>query len=280
MSNLGSKRRRFGMKQCSFNGSVGLVGNGFSETCFLRKVLQKELGEDNRNHKLTIITAVHAVLLESGFIGFKPESRTRYDRFHLPARPSMASSLSLYYTLPAILGKEYVVLKFQNIGQFVNVFGCLANNNDSECYHLFLDTQKFPSIMDETKEFSKIVKDEMATPLLIDVCAKSGLPLPPCLMSLPTELKMKILESLPGIDVARIGCVCKELKQLSGEEELWKMKVGEEVLCPNEILLTRREWKMAFRDFWQEKKKGKRNPLDEYIEHIVRAYTREYMVNI
>lgn len=40
-------------------------------------------------------------------------------------------------------------------------------------------------------EFWKIVKDGIVFPLVIDLCAKTGLPAPPCLMSLPPELKMK-----------------------------------------------------------------------------------------
>ncbi|KAL5572879.1 hypothetical protein UlMin_022476 [Ulmus minor] len=243
MSNLGSKMRRFRAKQCS------------SETRFLRKVLREELGEDNKNRNLIIITAVHAVLLESGFIGFDPDSRTRLDRFHLPNdRSSIASSLSFYYTLPALLGEECVVMKFHSLENFVDVSGRLANNiRGSKTHRVTLYTRTL--FRREINEFWKIVKDEMVTPLLTDICGQFGLPSPPCFMSLPTDLKMKILESLPGIDVARIGCVCKELKQLSGEEELWKMKVGEEVLCPSEKLLTTREWKMVFRDFCRRRKR-------------------------
>ncbi|KAL5572881.1 hypothetical protein UlMin_022478 [Ulmus minor] len=223
MSNLGSEDRS--IKGQIPNGSVGMVERRLSETSFLRKVLRKELGEDIKNHNQVIITAVHAVLLETGFIGFDPDSRTPLDRFHLSNDRS--TPLSFYYTLPAILGKDYVVLKFQTIGHFVNVFASIANNIGSESHRLFLDAQKFASLMDDTKEFCKIVKDEIASPLLIDVCAKSGLPLPPCLMSLPTELKRKILELVPGVDLGRVACVCKELKKLSHEEELWKMKMGE-----------------------------------------------------
>ncbi|VVA95780.1 unnamed protein product [Arabis nemorensis] len=41
-------------------------------------------------------------------------------------------------------------------------------------------------------------KDDFVIPLLLDLYDKAGLELPPCLMSLPTELKLKILESLPA----------------------------------------------------------------------------------
>lgn len=38
---------------------------------------------------------------------------------------------------------------------------------------------------------------------------------------IPTELKMKILESLPGDDIARVSCVCSEYRNLASENSLW-----------------------------------------------------------
>ncbi|KAK8512958.1 hypothetical protein V6N13_090297 [Hibiscus sabdariffa] len=60
----------------------------------------------------------------------------------------------------------------------------------------------------EVFEFWKIVKDR-----LIDLCYKTGLPLPACLIRLRTELKLKILELLPGVDIARMECVCSEMRE-------------------------------------------------------------------
>ena len=59
------------------------ISKRFSELYFLRKVLREELGDDGRNHMLLAI-AVHAVLLDSGFVGFDPVSEQQIDRFHLP----------------------------------------------------------------------------------------------------------------------------------------------------------------------------------------------------
>lgn len=105
-------------------------------------------------------------------------------------------------------------------------------------------------------EFWKIVKDGIAFPLVIDLCAKAGLPAPPCLMSLPPELKMKVLESMPGADLAKLGSLCKELRALSIDNELWKHKFDEE-----EFSGTREEkqdqeqlWKVIFSRHWETKK--------------------------
>lgn len=42
------------------------------------------------------------------------------------------------------------------------------------------------------------MNDRLALPLLMDLCDKGGLNLPPCFMSLPMELKLLIFEYLPG----------------------------------------------------------------------------------
>ncbi|KAF5936987.1 hypothetical protein HYC85_024493 [Camellia sinensis] len=62
----------------------------------------------------------------------------------------------------------------------------------------------------EVFEFLKTVKDKPTLPLLIDLCERAGLAPPPCFMRLPTDLKLKILESLRGVDVANVGSVCSE----------------------------------------------------------------------
>ncbi|XP_021911223.1 F-box protein SKIP22-like, partial [Carica papaya] len=207
----------------------------FSEPSFLRRVLTAELGDSGSQYKLLI--AVHAVFLDSGFVGFDFVSGRRVDRLNLPDKwPSMVFSLSLWYTLPELLSNgsnspELIVLKFQKLGHFDNVYGSLASGG-AGLYRVCLDENKFlPAIdlilgdcdengrMDDKKywildyekvvfDFWRMVKDGIVLPLLIDLCDKAGLLLPACLMRLPTELKVKILESLPGIDVARMGCVC------------------------------------------------------------------------
>ena len=41
-------------------------------------------------------------------------------------------------------------------------------------------------------------------------------------------LQMKILELLPAEDIAKVGCVCKESRDLVDDEELWKQLVLDE----------------------------------------------------
>ncbi|GMN31098.1 hypothetical protein TIFTF001_003091 [Ficus carica] len=182
-------------------------------------VMSEEIGDvESRNHKLIVI-AVHAVFLESGFVEF--------DEFL--SHDDLRYSTSFRYTLPEILGdknctsnaKDSVVLKCQTIGRFVNVFGCLTSSGPV-VYRVCLDKNKFARAISFLSRCSKgghkfkgealyelwrIVRDGLALPLLIDLYAKAGLPSPPCFMSLPPELQKKILEFLPGADIAKLGSV-------------------------------------------------------------------------
>ncbi|XP_030444355.2 F-box protein SKIP22-like [Syzygium oleosum] len=60
------------------------------------------------------------------------------------------------------------------------------------------------------------------------VGGRAGLPVQSCFAWLPVELKLKILKSLPRIDLARVGCVCSELRDLASNDDLWKQKYVEE----------------------------------------------------
>ncbi|KAF8034908.1 hypothetical protein BT93_C1052 [Corymbia citriodora subsp. variegata] len=209
------------------------------------------------------------------------------DRFHLPDQwPSTAFSVSLQYSLPELVARtpgpnvsESVVLKFQSLGHFIIVYGSLAKGR-SALRRVCLNERRFAPIIDvmwakgednvevnengessssssekEVFEFWKIVKDGLALPLLIDLTERVGLPLPSCFTCLPTELKLKIFESLPGIDLARVGCVSSELRYLTSNNDLWKQKYVEEFGVTQGMF----NWKKKFTDSWEETKKRKRD---------------------
>lgn len=261
--------------------STGVVRKKYSVPFFLRRVLREELAEDRSNHKLLVI-ALHAVLLESRFVRFDSLLGAQTDRFHLPNEwPAVAYTLSLAYTLPEILqnrdngggGIEAVVLKFQTLGHFVNVYGSLAGGGGSGPYRVSLDVQRFAPMLDfvwgsrnvsdsevfvpeiEIFEFWRIVKDGIAYPLLIDLCAKAGLAEPPSLMCLPSDLKMNILERLLGVDIARVGCACKELQNLTNNDELWKHKFLEEFGSGAGGI---GNWKFRFAGKWEAREQQKK----------------------
>lgn len=242
------------------DGSVIDIGKSFSVPGFLRKVFIEELGDDGGNHHKLLVIAVHAVLLESGFVGFDPVSNLVINGFQFPEEwPSAAFKMSLWYTLPEIIGHDSVkgdgintvVLKFQSIGKFFNVYGSLSTGSGTHWVRVnedrlvpFLnviwancgpvtetignDGAFSTSPEREVFAFWRTVKDRLALPLLIDLCEKAGLDLPPCFMRLPTDLKLQILMCLPGIDVAKVACVCSELRYLTSSDDLWKQKFVEQ----------------------------------------------------
>ncbi|XP_039173286.1 F-box protein SKIP22-like [Eucalyptus grandis] len=182
------------------------------------------------------------------------------DRFHLSDQwPSTAFTMTLQYSLPELVARtqglhvsESVVLKFESLGHFISVYGRLAKAKLA-LRRVCLNERRFAPIIDVMRvkgddnvgvnedggslnlssekqvfEFWKIIKDGLALPLLIDLTERVGLPLPSCFTCLPTELKLRIFELLPGIDLARVGCVSSELRYLASDNDLWKQKYVEE----------------------------------------------------
>ncbi|XP_077233650.1 F-box protein SKIP22-like [Tasmannia lanceolata] len=244
------------------------------DTILYMKVFEENAvnGKGDEDLRLLIL-GVHAVFLEFGFVGLNPSTGYVIDGFRLPkkgttspivcigyTRPHVVNSdgkldevergfrlpkkgLSIRYTIPDRVNSDgnFVVLKFQFLGEFMIVYGslsgkCLAN------HRLSLDASRFLPSLDfvrrngssesthenEVLELWKIVKDRLSLPLLISFCENNGVSPPSYFMGLPTDLKGKILELLPGIDIGKMASVCSELKYLSSKDDLWKQKFLEE----------------------------------------------------
>ena len=225
-----------------------------SEAFFVRRVPKEALGNDLNDLKLLVLT-FHRVVVEYGFVRIDKEPGTAVSCFHSPS--PFSSMISLRYTLPEILvdgGSHSVNLKFQTLGHFVIVCGGLSDDSGWRLHHVCLD--KGESKGSDVFEMLKMVKDRVALPLLIDLCEKSGLDLPPCFMELVMELKLLILERVPGVDLAKVACTCSELRFLCNDNELWKKKYLEEFGYLEEFV-RKRKW-LVFKDFfaltWEEKK--------------------------
>lgn len=239
-----------------------------SVPCFLRRVMEAEKGKICGNMGLTIV-AIHAVFLESGFVACSAGNG-----YSLPEGCAIASHLvSVMYSLPDLFRRgtledvKNVVLKFSSVGNHVSVYGCLVESHP-DVYHLSLDSSKLAPLLssttndvggkeeDDVFQFWKTVKDRLSLPLLIEICQKNGLHLPPCFARLPTDLKLMILELLPGIDLAKVECACSELRYLASSDELWKRKFLEEFKAPDSRS-TGGSWKEKFARFSLKRKKPK-----------------------
>jgi F-box protein 7 len=86
----------------------------------------------------------------------------------------------------------------------------------------------------EDRQLEKVLKDGLALPLLIDLCEKTGMALPPCFDRLPRELKLKIMGLLSLVDVGRMECVCSELRFLSRATRLIWQRFQQDMMPPPE----------------------------------------------
>ncbi|CAL9216089.1 unnamed protein product [Arabidopsis halleri] len=238
-----------------------------SEPFFLKNVLLEKSGDTSE--LTTLALSVHAVMLESGFVLFDSGS----DRFNFSKE---LLTVSLRYTLPELIKSEdtntieSVTVKFQNLGPVVVVYGTVGGSSGR--VHMNLDKRRFVPVIDlvmdtlksdeggslgiyrEVFMFWRMVKDCLVIPLLIGICDKAGLESPPCLMRLPSELKLKILELLPGVSIGNMACVCTEMRYLASDNDLWKQKCLEEV---DNFAVTEAgdsvNWKARFATFWRQK---------------------------
>ncbi|KAL0926130.1 hypothetical protein M5K25_004524 [Dendrobium thyrsiflorum] len=252
-----------------------------SVPCFLRRIMEAEKGKINGNMGLTVV-AIHAVFLESGFVACSGGGGSS-----LPEGCAMASHLvSVKYTLPDLIScgnleeVKNVILKFSSVGNHVSIYGRLVGARP-DVYHLSLDSSMLAPLLalavnelsaqeqEDVFQLWKIVKDCLSIPLLIDICQKNGLPLPPCFTRLPTDLKIMILEFLPGIDLARAACACSELRYLSSNDELWKRRFLEEFKIFVEGS-TGGTWKDKFARLWVRRKKF-RMDLDNALVPYIRS---------
>ncbi|XP_062213802.1 F-box protein SKIP22-like [Phragmites australis] len=185
-----------------------------------------------------LVAALHAALFDAGFLTSNPMG----SHLSLPRDwPSGAlEPLTIKYTIPELVtilpvaeeGKV-AVLNFSLIGNFVMVYGYVPGAQSEVrrlCLELpklepllYLDSHRLSEVQErEILELWRVLKDEMCLPLMISLCQLNNLGLPPCLMALPVDLKTKVLELVPGVDLARVECTCKEMRNLAADDNLWK----------------------------------------------------------
>lgn len=262
------------------------VSKSPSVPCFLKRVMDVEKDEIKGNLGFLVV-AVHAVFLESGFVACVGDG----DASRLPKDWNLANSaaVSIQYTVPELLGGgefeeinfKVASLKFSPVGNHVSVYGHLSGGHD--IYRLHLDLAKVVPLLvflsetvrreeeEEAFRFWKTVKDQLCLPLLIGICEKNGLPPPPCFARLPTDIKLKVLELLPGCDVARFGCTGSEMKYLASNDELWKQKFMEEFGHERESEVAMvSSWKEKFKRCWirrRDVQKAMRGPRENRLRY-------------
>ncbi|KAK9176583.1 hypothetical protein WN944_028600 [Citrus x changshan-huyou] len=220
---------------------------------FLKRVFEEagSLADDDDSGILRV--AVHAVMLQSGFVCFVPESKKKIDGSQLP-NPTQVLCPK----------KEPVVHQLSlNPTRFVPPLDLAFVNSDmidSRIRMCGSSSNQYPE--NEVFELHRLVSDALVYPLLIDLRLKLGLIPPPCFMRLPAELKLKILELLIGVDIARAASVCSELRNLAKDDELWRRKCKEEFGFRGSF--RRESWKIMYM-IWHMRRRnrpaGRRSPV-------------------
>ncbi|XP_051146657.1 F-box protein SKIP22-like [Andrographis paniculata] len=294
------ERQGNGINPNSYPNSSHAAENAHSVPDYLRKFFTEELGDCETDRKL-LAMAIHAVMLDSGFVCFDRNSNKPITTRQL--HNSWSSNLlgtSLHYTLPVILnsqssshGFKTSILKFQSLGKkFTTLYGTIGTNSESTHRVHFNEDRLIPSlnalwancgepeVIKEVLSFWRSMKDNLALPLLIDLCTDAGLQLPPCFTQLGADLKLKILESLQGSDIARVCCVCSELQQLGSNDDLWKLKLSEEFgVRTKEPYST---WKEAFATTMRNRQNVAPSPfwrsMVAYYPRVMRMQQNPFMV--
>lgn len=224
-----------------------------------------------------LVVALHAALLDAGFLYANPVGSC----LQLPQNWASGSfvPVSMKYTLPELVEALPVVeegmvavLNYSLMGNFMMVYGHVPGATSGVrrlCLELpelvpllYLDSDEVSTAEErEIHELWRVLKDEMCLPLMISLCQLNNLSLPPCLMALPGDVKAKVLEFVPGVDLARVQCTCKELRDLAADDNLWKKKCEMEFNTQGESSQVGRNWKERFGAAWKvSNNKGQKRP--------------------
>lgn len=222
-----------------------------------------------------LVAALHAALLDAGFIA----SNLMGTRLSLPQDwPSGAPKpLVIKYTIPELSQMQnvdeegkVVVLNFSLMANFVMVYGYVPGALPEVCRLclelpsleplLYLDSDQLSGVQEKgVLDLWKVLKDEVCLPLMIQLCQLNGLLLPPCLMALPADLKTKVLEFLPGVDLAKVECTCKEMMKLAADDSLWRSFLSK-VKNYGEGSRGGMSAKAMYREAWQANKRRQKRP--------------------
>ncbi|XP_015690251.2 putative F-box protein At1g23770 [Oryza brachyantha] len=240
-----------------------------STPSFVVKAIKREIenaGGAGGSIIYRLAVALHAALLDSGFLSANPVG----SRLQMPQDWGSGSfiPISMKYTVPELVEALPVVegmvavMSYSLMGNFMIVYGHVPGA-PSEVRRLCLELPELVPLLyldsdevcateeREINQLWRVLKDEMCLPLMILLCRLNNLSLPPCLMALPGDVKVKILDFIPGVDIARVQCTCKELRDLAADDNLWMKKCEMEFKAQGEGSRVGRTWKERFGAAWK-----------------------------
>jgi F-box protein 7 len=250
-----------------------------SWSSFVLRDLKREMGNVGGAEGTAagrLVAALHAALLDVGFL----TATQMGSHLSLPQGwPSGAlKPLTIKYTIPelsAILSVteegKVVVLNYSLMANFVMVYGYVHGAQLEVCRLclelpgleplLYLDSDQLSGVHEKgVRDLWRVLKDEICLPLMVSLCQLNGLRLPPCLMALPADLKTKVLEFLPGVDLAKVECTCKEMRNLASDDSIWKKFVSKFEHYGEGSRGVSKTAKAIFGEVWQANKRRQKRP--------------------
>jgi F-box protein 7 len=250
-----------------------------SWSSFVLRDLKREMGNVGGAEGTAagrLVAALHAALLD---VGFLPATQMG-SHLSLPQGwPSGAlKPLTIKYTIPELSAMlsvteegKVVVLNYSLMANFVMVYGYVHGAQSEVCRLclelpgleplLYLDSDQLSRVHEKgVHDLWRVLKDEICLPLMISLCQLNGLRLPPCLMALPADLKTKVLEFLPGVDLAKVECTCKEMRNLASDDSIWKKFVSKFEHYGEGSRGVSKTAKAIFGEVWQANKRRQKRP--------------------
>lgn len=247
---------------------------------------------------LQLAAAVHAVALDCGLDGVH-ELQAEGEELPVCSQPS-AGSFSLRYRLAGIAADAagaVATVQCSRMGDHVLAAGRAASADGAAAGSVHHTTvrwqpanqpdaahppdapttaaagrpdaaQRIPldRLLQDAAGFVTLLKDGMVLPLVADLCRAAGVSPPSGLLSLPPELRRSVMDLLGAKDLARLACVCAELRDVASVNDLWRplfeVEFGQASLA--EATAGACGWKSLFRTRWlhrEEYRSARHRPM-------------------
>lgn len=126
----------------------------------------------------------------------------------------------------------------------------------SDDYHGNINAVSWDLNVKKIRELWNLIKDKIALPILNQIYLSHGIEAPCSFLTLPIDIKTRILSLLEPFDLLALGQVCSELRHQSSDDKLWKPLFHAEFSSPLEWVVDRIKYhgyKWAFSISWRER---------------------------
>ncbi|KAK2165258.1 hypothetical protein NP493_1376g01038 [Ridgeia piscesae] len=189
-----------------------------------------ESGDIENSHD-AICTVLHLLMLEAGFRSSSSSGSEEKLPTRMPRDWKCPGTYRLSYEHVSCDGSSFQLLCVP-LGTVITIHGTVRQGGDAESQtrELNLNVNEFVSenhsggteMFHNLPKLSRLFKDGLVYWLLQMGQPDGDAFLIPCLMGLPTELKLNVMRHLDALSLVRMSAVCKELLVVARERCLWR----------------------------------------------------------